>query len=286
MPTDVLQTLTRAMFTSRLVCSCFKVNCLLALLANSLPLPLPLSRRMFTPRPTKRLALVRLQLPSGVPRPLSGPLLKLQLPQGRFPTGIVASTSFNLRAKPHHLTVLTSEMLGFPVLPPKARDRSQVACSQTLVALLDRLRWVIPTVTRRLTPYPSLEMFLVQAMNAPLAAAMPLARRVVLCRLDCLPAPLAPRVLLDLLDLMVVLLPLLLTRVVLSALLLRSALFAMSAPLRRGQATLFNSSTPVLPFPRKFRVVTPSHLVPRPLLPLLLLLRLPLAIAKTVLHLQ
>lgn len=282
MPTDAPQILTRATFTSRLVCSFFRVSCLLAPLDNSRPLPLRPSRRMFILRLIRRLALVHLQLLSGVPQPPSVPLHKLLLPRDRFLTGTVVSTSFSLRAKLPHLTVLTSAMSGSPVLLLRVLDRSLVGRSQIPVAHLARQRWVIPMPTRRLTPYLSLETVLVQATNALLVVAMPSVPREVLCRVVCLSLLLAP---LDLPGPMAVLLPLL-TRIVLSVLLLKSALFAMSVPLRRAQDTLSNSSTPVLPSPNKFQVVTPSPLVLRLLLRLLLLLRLPPVIAKIAPPLQ
>jgi hypothetical protein len=125
-------------------------------------------------------------------------------------------------------------------------------------------------------------MLLVRAMNALLVAAIPLVPLVVLCRLVFPSLLLVP---LDLLGPTVVLLPLL-TRIVLSVLLLKSALFAMSVPLRQAPDTLSNSSTPVLPSPHKFQAVTPSPPVPRPLLRLLLPLRLPPVIVRIVPHLR
>lgn len=282
MPTDAPQILIPAMFTSRLVCNFFRVSCLLARLDNSRPLLPRLSRRMFILRLIRRLALVHLQLLSGAPQPPSVPLHKLLLPRDRFLTGTVVSTSFSLRAKLPHQTVSTSAMSGSPVLLLRVLDRSPVGRSRIPVARLARQRWVIPMPTRRLTPYLSLETLLVQAMNALLVVATPLVPREALCRVVCLLLLLAP---LDLPGPMAVLLPLL-TRIVLSVLLLKFALFAMSVPLRRAQDTLSNSSTPVLPSPHKFQVVTPSPLVLRLLLRLLLLLRLPPVIAKIAPHLQ
>lgn len=281
-PTDVPQILIRAMFTSRLVCSFFKVSCPPARPDNSRPPPPLPSRRMFILRLIRHRALASLRLLSGVPQPPSVPLHKLLLLRDKSLTGIVVSTSFSRRAKFPHPTVLTSAMLGSPVLPLRALDRSLVGRSRIPVARLDRQRWVIPTPTRRITPYPRSQMLLVQAMNALLVVAMPLVPHVVLCRLAFPSLLLVP---LDLLDPTVVLLPLL-TRIVLSVLLLKSALFAMSVPLRQAPDTLCNSSTPVLPSPHKFQAVTPSPPVPRPLLRLLLPLRLPPVIVRIAPHLQ
>jgi hypothetical protein len=277
---DVPRTLTRATFTSRLVSNSCKLSCLPALPASSHPMPPLLNHKMFILRLTRRRELDSHQRRNGAPLPPSDPLHKPRLLHDQFQTGTVASMSSNRSPRVPLLTASTSAMLAFQVLPDRALARSLVGRSLTPVLRAAPPRWVNPAHTRPLTLFPRSQMLPPRVTSELLVAAIRLVSHAVVSLL--LP--------LDLLDLLALLVPMavllpLPTRAVLSALLLKFALFVMSALPLQDPDTLINSSTLAPLFLPKFQVVTQSPLVPQHL-PLLLPPLMPLrAIVKIALPL-
>ena len=177
----VLRILTQPTCISKLVYSCSRANYPVLL---SKTMPLLLSRRTFTLRPTRPPVLVRRQHLNGVlPRRL------VRLPKrphllARLRIGIVASTSCSRNRRSLHPTVLSLEMFLAQVWRPKpALVRIQVGVS--LIPLVHRLahqRWAVPVLILRRTPSRSWEMEPPPGMSVRRAAATASALRpVVLC---------------------------------------------------------------------------------------------------------
>lgn len=262
----VPRTLTRATFTSRLVSNFCKLSCPPALPVSSHPTPPLLSRKMFILRPTRHRELDSHQRRNGAPLLPSDPLHKLPLLQDRFPTGTVVSMSFSHSPRVLPPTVLTSAMLAFPVFPDRAPARSLVGHSLTPVLRAALPRWANPAHTHPITLFPRSQMRPLRVTSELLVAATRLVSHAA-------PSLLLLLVLPVLLVLTAVLLPLL-TRAVLSAPLLKFALFAMSALHLQDPDTLTNSSTLAPPLLPKCQVVTQLLLVLQHL-PLLLLPQMP-----------